>query len=86
MSILDKYENTNVKSMKKTAETSFAIYFIHPFLINPLTQLTTTLNFDYQGNLLTLLIATFFMVTISTAIAHIIKAVLKKNSRYVIGW
>ncbi len=86
ISILDKYEDTNIETMNKVAETSFAIYFIHPFLLNPLTQLTKNLNFDYQGNLLTLLVATFFMVTISMAIAYLIKAVLKRNSRYLIGW
>lgn len=86
LSVLDHYEQTDIKSMKKTAETSFAIYFIHPFLINPLIRLTKNLNWEFQGNLLTLLIATLAMVTISMAIAHIVKIILKKNSRYVIGW
>lgn len=86
MSILDKFENTDIKTMNKTAETSFAIYFIHPFLIGPLTRLTKSFNFDFQGNFFTLIIATFAMVTISMAIAYSIKAVLKQNSRYVIGW
>lgn len=86
MSILDNYENTDIKSMKKTAETSFAIYFIHPFLLNPLTKLTRSFNFDFQGNILTLFIATFLMVTICMAIAHLVKIVLKSNSRYLIGW
>ncbi len=86
LSVLDHYEDADIKSMKKTAETSFAIYFIHPFLINPLIRLTKNLNWEFQGNLLTLLIATLAMVTISMAIAQIFKIILKKNSRYVIGW
>lgn len=86
MSILDNYENTDIKSMKKTAETSFAIYFIHPFLLNPLAQLTRSFDLDFQGNLLTLLIATFFMIANCMAIAHLVKLVLKQNSRYLIGW
>lgn len=86
LSVLDNYEQAELKSMKKTAETSFAIYFIHPFLINPLSQLTKNLPWQFQGNLLTLLIATFVMVTMSMAIAYGFKIILKQNSRYLIGW
>ena len=87
MSVLDLYENKDITSMKKTAETSFAIYFIHPFLINAIISIATRLNLmTYQGNFLTLIVATFCIMIISMAIAYSIKAVLKKNSRYVIGW
>lgn len=86
IAVLDKLEKTNIKSLKKTAETSFAIYFIHPFLIRPLTRLSRNLGFEFQGSLLTLLIATFFMVLFSIAIAQIIKLIFKKKSRYLIGW
>ncbi len=88
MSILDRYENANISSMKKTAETSFAIYFIHPFLINAIASIAKKLNLNlsYQGNFFTLVLATFLVVVISMAIAYGIKAILKKNSRYLIGW
>ena len=86
LAVLDRYEQADIKSMKKTAETSFAIYFIHPFLINPLIDLSKNLPWKFQGNLLTLLIATLVMVIISMAIAQIFKLILKKNSRYLIGW
>ncbi len=88
MSILDYYENADISSMKKTAETSFAIYFIHPFLINAIYSIAKKLNLNlsYQGNFFTLVLATFLIVIISMAIAYGIKAILKKNSRYLIGW
>ena len=86
MSVLDLYEDVDIPSMKKTAETSFAIYFIHPFLINALISIASRLNLTYQGNFLTLLLATFLIVLASMAIAYSVKAVLKKNSRYLIGW
>ena len=86
MSILDIYEETNFKTVNKVAETSFAIYFIHPFLINTLYSISKKLNINYQGNLFTLLLTTFLMTITSMAIAIGIKAVLKKNSRYLIGW
>ena len=86
IALLENWETTEIKTLKKTAETSFAIYFIHPFLIRPLTRLSKNLGFEFQGNLFTLLIATFLMVTIAIAIAQTIKLILKKNSRYLIGW
>ena len=86
MSVLDNYEDTDIPAMKKTAETSFAIYFIHPFLLKPLTLFVRSWGLDFQGNLFTLMIATFFVVTISIAIAHLFKLVFQRNSRYLIGW
>jgi len=86
MSILDKFENTDIKSMKKTAETSFSIYFIHPFLLNPLTLISRNIGFDFEGNVFTLFIATFFIMASAMAIAHCLKLFLKQNSRYIIGW
>ncbi len=86
MSILDLYEDTDITSIKKTAETSFAIYFIHPFLINALIGVASRLNLTYQGNFFTLILATALTVIMAMAIAYSIKAVLKKNSRYLIGW
>ena len=86
ISLLDNLEETDITTLKKTAQTSFAIYFIHPFLIRPLTRLPKVLGFNFQGNLFTLLIATAVMVGLSIAIAQLIKLIFKKNSRYIIGW
>lgn len=86
MSVLDNYEDTDITTIKKTAETSFAIYFIHPFLLNPLTILVKSWNLDFQGNLFTLILATVAVVALSIAIAYSIKLIFKRNSRYLIGW
>ena len=86
MSVLDNYENADIAAMKKTAETSFAIYFIHPFLLDPLTLFVRNLNLGFQGNVFTLGLATFLVIVVAMAIAHLFKFVLKRNSRYIIGW
>ena len=86
ISLLDNLEETNIAPLKKTAQTSFAIYFIHPFLIPPLTRLPKVLGLNFHGNLFTLLITTAVMVGLSIAIAQLIKLIFKKNSRYIIGW
>lgn len=86
MSILDKYENTNFRLVNKIAETSFAIYFIHPFVVQSLLNILSRFNISYQGDFFTLILATFLITITSMTIAFSIKAVLKKNSRYLIGW
>ena len=86
MSILDIYENTSFPVANKIAETSFSIYFIHPFIVTAAYSLIEKANFNYQGNIFTLILTTFLVVMTSMAIAFSIKAVLKKNSRYLIGW
>ncbi|MFM2313747.1 MAG: hypothetical protein RLZZ04_3023 [Cyanobacteriota bacterium] len=86
MSILNLYENTDITLIKKTAETSFAIYFIHPFLINGLISVASRLNINYEGNIFSLLLSTCIITLVSMAIAMGFKLVFKKNSRYLIGW
>ena len=86
MSFLDNYEDADITAMKKTADTSFAIYFIHPFLLKPLTRFVRSLGLGFQGNFFTLVIATFLVIIVAMAIAHILKFAFKGNSRYIIGW
>lgn len=86
ISLLDRYENTEIPWLNKVAETSFAIYFIHVFVLNATFSLFTRLNFNYQGNFLIWLFVGSATVIASMAIAFGVKAVLKKKSRYLIGW
>ena len=86
MSILDSYENKDIAVAKKTAETSFAIYFIHPFLINALISISYRLNLEYQGNIVVLILTAIAITALSMAIALAFKAVFKRQSRYLIGW
>lgn len=86
MSILNDYENKEINIFNQTAQTSFAIYFIHPFLINSLYKLVTDFNLNYSGNLFILLTTTTMVILGSMAIAYIIKGIFKRASRYLIGW
>ena len=86
MSILDNYEDTNFTVANKVAETSFAIYFIHSFILNVSLAIIKRLDLNYEGNFFTFILIAFGMVVGSMAIAFAIKAVLKKKSRYLIGW
>jgi probable poly-beta-1,6-N-acetyl-D-glucosamine export protein len=86
ISILNRYENTDITLVKKTAETSFAIYFIHPIVIGIIHYIFKKLNIDYEGTILNLILATLVVTLASMAIAFGFKIVFKKNSRYLIGW
>lgn len=86
IAVLDNWEENEITVLKKTAETSFAIYFIHPFFLRPLARLSRFIGGGFQGNLLTLLIATIVMLICSIAIAQLLKLIFKKHSRYLIGW
>ena len=86
MSLLDNWENKDIATMKKTAETSFAIYFIHPFLLKPITRFIRSLELGIQGNFFTLVVATFLVVVTAMAIAYTLKFIFRRNSRYIIGW
>jgi len=85
LSILDRYEQSDINRLKKTAETSFAIYFIHPIVIQCMYSLMLKLNINFQGNFFTLILTSTFVTLLSMAIALGIKAIFKKNSRYLIG-
>ena len=86
LSWLDTYENTDIIPLKKTADTSFAVYFIHPYIILVLDKLSGMLNWNYSGSLLTLITATSVTLVASMGLALVIKKFLGKKSRYLIGW
>lgn len=86
MSILDNYEHSDITSLNKIAETSFAIYFIHPWIVQIGDNLIDNFHWNYDGNLLTLILTTSIVLIISMAIAVTVKRVFHKNSRYLIGW
>lgn len=86
LSILNRYEESDIGVLKHTAATSFAVYFIHPLLIYPLYSISERLNLQFQGNFFTLILASFLVLIASMAVAFTVKAIFKKNSRYLIGW
>ena len=86
LSILNRYEESEIGVLKQTAATSFAVYFIHPLLIYLGFFISNRLNLQFQGNFLILILTSFLVLTASMAIAFTVKAIFKKNSRYLIGW
>ncbi|MCF7969790.1 MAG: acyltransferase [Methylococcaceae bacterium] len=86
VAVLDKLENKEIPILKYIAETSFAIFFIHPWVC---------FFYEYYGvyyslNFLPVSIAILFNIStailISLIIAKFIKLILHHNSRLMIGY
>ncbi len=89
LAILNKFEHVSIAPLQKLAEVSFAIYFIHPWITTPWWMIYDSpdlFGLAGKGNIFTTLIVTLVVVAISYAIAIVIKKMLSKRSRYLIGW
>ena len=87
LSFFQKFENKEIPVLKLIASASFAIFFIHPFVIRILEKLNLTnalnLSLPYAGMFLFLLL---LIAGISLGIALLVKALFKSNSKYLTGW
>ena len=81
---LRKFENKDSKLMFLIANTSFAIYFLHPFILWVISRTLGAIKLP--GGFIGLLLFTFFVITLSILIALFVKFILKKRSRIVLGY
>lgn len=87
LSFFQKIEEREISILKVIASASFAIFFIHPFVIRMFekTQLIETLS--YQPPYLALFLLLITTITaFSVGIAMATKAIFKSKSKYIIGW
>lgn len=86
LSILQKYENSNIPALKLLASSSFAIFFIHPWILEMFLK-TGVLSFlEFLPGMEIFLMTALLALISSFLVAYIIKLGLKNNSRYVTGW
>lgn len=85
LSILEKIKDRELRVFDKLAEYSFAIYFLHGYIMRIFTN-----RVFYKINDLNLwsifLIETLFLLLLSISITIFIKKILGKKSRYLIGY
>jgi fucose 4-O-acetylase-like acetyltransferase len=86
ISLLHRYENTTIPGLKLLASSSFTIYFLHTWVLHITNKYHPYGVFSNVPEILVWLGIIVFTVATSMLIAYSIKAVLKHNSRYVIGW
>jgi surface polysaccharide O-acyltransferase-like enzyme len=86
LSILQKYENSNIPVLKLLASSSFAIYFIHPWVLHMFSKIGLQSFLEFLPGMGVFFITVPLAVISSLLVAYVIKSGLKENSRYIIGW
>ena len=89
LSILQKLDNTKILVFEYIASRSFAIYFLHPIILKLLefTDLLRKIHNQHYLHYLSEFVVTFcVLIILSIVLSEIVKFILGKNSRFLIGW
>lgn len=87
LALLSKFENHDTPVLKKLADISFSLFFLHGIVIFMLNKISYTYYLEETLNTFVYFVLYFSTVmTLSITIAYTIKWILKNRSRYVIGW
>lgn len=87
MVFLHRFENVQLTLLNKIAEASFAIYFLHSYMIKLSGIVIGAILPDFSGNIFTWLVFTPYIVLVAYGAAWLLKRCIKKGySRYFIGW
>ncbi|UUV19034.1 acyltransferase [Fusobacteria bacterium ZRK30] len=85
MILLHRLEDKKIWILDFMAKYSFAVFFIHGYLLMNGMELKKVLGLNFQSGILGLLIIAFVITMGSCFIASLIKKVLPKHSRKLIG-
>lgn len=86
LSVLYKFENHHIPGLKLLASSSFAIYFLHPWVIMVFSAEGVPALDGVIPGLGVFMITMLVTILCSLCIAYGVKLLLKKHSRYVVGW
>lgn len=86
ISLLHRYEHKTIPGLKLLASSSFAIYFMHTWILHITDQYPLFTLFPNIPQIVVWLTITLGVTVLCMLIASGIKALLKHNSRYIIGW
>ena len=85
MILLHRLEDKNIWVLDFMAKYSFAVFFIHGYLLMNGMELKKVLGLNFQSGILGLLTIAFAITMVSCFIASLIKRLLPKHSRKLIG-
>lgn len=86
LAILQKYENRNIPILKLLASSSFAIFFIHPWILKVFVETELRQSLNFLPGMGVFIITVPILLISSLIIAYTVKLGFKKSSRYIIGW
>jgi acyltransferase-like protein len=85
MILLRRLEDKKIWVLDFMAKYSFAVFFIHGYLLMNGMELKKALGLNFQSGILGLLTIAFLITMVSCFIASLIKRLLPKHSRKLIG-
>ncbi len=84
---LHRFEKKKSILMDTIASTSFAIFFIHTFLISLFFKIKSYFNFSFPpDSLIVYLLVSFAILSLSVILALLLKQIFPKHSKYIIGY
>lgn len=86
LSMFKKIGNKEVPVLKYLASVSFAIYFLHPWVLLVVNHNPITTYFLLLPGGVAFLLRTIIAIIACLILLEFIKRVLDKKSRYIIGW
>lgn len=86
IALLNRYQHKTIPGLKLLASSSFAIYFLHTWVLHITDQLAIYSRLSFIPQPIVWLGITATVILICLAIASAIKHLLKQHSRFVIGW
>lgn len=87
LALLSKLEEKEIPSLKKIADMSFAIFFLHGIILAVLQRISFTEKLmPVLNGASFFLVQTTVVFLISIFVAYSIKYILKNRSRFLIGW
>jgi probable poly-beta-1,6-N-acetyl-D-glucosamine export protein len=86
LSWLQHYEHRHLPVLKMLASTSFAVFFIHPWVLFALSASGLRALLDLLPGLIGFGVTFCLVLWVSVLTAYLIKASLKDRSRYLTGW
>lgn len=88
LSFFHKYESTSISVLNLIASTSFALFFIHPFVLTLLYKVKSAFHFNNPGlpEIFWFAITILIVISISLLLAEYSKMIFRGKSRMIIGW
>lgn len=86
LSVLQKLDAKEIPLLKHLASTSFAIFFLHPWVLYFLYESSFISRVKFAPSFLVFLLTVLLVIAICLAIAELFKSLLGEKSRFVIGW
>ncbi|MFA5984666.1 MAG: acyltransferase [Methylococcaceae bacterium] len=86
LSILQGLEDKNIPFLKLLGSASFAIYFLHPWVMYGMESLAFLEHIRFLPSFAGFITGWLIVVAVSLALAFVLKLIFHEKSRYLIGW